>query len=100
MPRGERKSWQFQPRCSCLFNSLYDGRMQRWHRLLPLGFAATICLFAQGGTSIDNEQARVVIVTDQPHSKGPLHDHKLNRVMIYLQAGRQEITPEGGKRPP
>jgi len=85
-------------RCFCLFNSLYDGRMQRWHRLPTLGFAATIFVFAQGGTGIDNDQARVVIVTDQPHSTGPLHDHKLNRVMIYRQAGRQEITPEGGKK--
>src|ERR1035438_2787227 len=56
-------------------NSLYDGRMQRWHRLLTVGFAATVCLFAQGGTGIDNEQARGVIVTDQPHSKGGRHEH-------------------------
>ena len=46
---------------------------------------------------IDNDQARVVAAYDQPHRKGQLHEHKLNRVMIYLQAGRQEITPEGGK---
>jgi uncharacterized RmlC-like cupin family protein len=46
---------------------------------------------------IDNDQARVVTGHDQPHKKGRLHEHKLNRVTIYLQAGRQEITPEGGK---
>src|ERR1039457_51834 len=46
---------------------------------------------------IDNDQARVVTVVDQPHSKGQPHEHKLNRVMIYLNSGRQEITPEGGK---
>jgi hypothetical protein len=33
----------------------------------------------------------VVVVTDQPHPKSSLHDHKLNRVMIYFEAGRQEI---------
>ena len=46
---------------------------------------------------IDNDQVRVVKVTDQPHVKGKLHEHKINRVMIYLTSGRQEITPEGGK---
>ena len=46
---------------------------------------------------IDNDQARLVAARDQPHHKGPLHEHKLNRVMIYLDAGRQQITPQGGK---
>jgi quercetin dioxygenase-like cupin family protein len=46
---------------------------------------------------IDNDQARVVKVVDQPHAKAQPHEHKLNRVMIYLSSGRQEITPEGGK---
>lgn len=52
---------------------------------------------AQTPPPIDNDQARVVIAHDQPHKKGQLHEHKLNRVMIYLQAGRQTVTPEGGK---
>ena len=47
---------------------------------------------------IDNDQARVVVAQDQPHQKGQLHQHKVNCVMIYLQAGRQEVTPEGGKK--
>jgi quercetin dioxygenase-like cupin family protein len=46
---------------------------------------------------IDNDQVRVVKVTDKPHAKGSPHEHKLNRVMIYLQAGRQDVTPQGGK---
>jgi len=46
---------------------------------------------------IDNDQARVVKVVDQPHAKGQPHEHKLNRVMIYLSPGRQEITLRGGK---
>jgi uncharacterized RmlC-like cupin family protein len=39
----------------------------------------------------------VVVAHDQPHKKGAAHEHKLDRVMIYLHAGRQEITPQGGK---
>ena len=36
-------------------------------------------------------------VVAQPHAKGQPHEHKVNRVMIYLTPGRQEITPQGGK---
>jgi len=64
--------------------------------MLVVCFAAA--LFAQNQTSIENDQVRVVMVTDQPHSKSSLHEHKLNRVMIYLQPGRQEITPQNGKK--
>jgi len=47
---------------------------------------------------IDNDQVKVIRALDQPHKKGALHEHKLNRVMIYLQAGRQDITPQDGKK--
>ena len=46
---------------------------------------------------IDNDQVRVLKVVAQPHAKGQPHEHKINRVMIYLTPGRQEITPQGGK---
>jgi len=55
-------------------------------------------LVAQNSPVLDNAQVRVLVVTDQPHAKGRPHEHKLNRVMIYLQPGRQEITPEGGRK--
>ena len=45
---------------------------------------------------IDNDQAHVIVAHDQPHKKGALHEHKFDRVMIYLQAGRQQIAPQGG----
>ena len=63
---------------------------------LLLALAAGLC--AQDRQApIDNDQARVLKVVAQPHAKGQLHEHKVNRVMIYLTAGRQEITPQGGK---
>jgi uncharacterized RmlC-like cupin family protein len=71
--------------------------MQRWHRLLAIGFSATACLLAQGA-GIDNEQAHVIVAHDQPHAKGKLHEHKLDRVMIYLQAGKQEFVSQDGKK--
>jgi len=55
-------------------------------------------LSAQGPqVLIENDQARVVKAVSQPHAKGQPHEHKVNRVMIYLTPGRQEITPQGGK---
>jgi quercetin dioxygenase-like cupin family protein len=54
-------------------------------------------LLAQTPQAIDNDQVKVVTALDQPHKKGQPHEHATNRVMIYLNAGRQEITPVGGK---
>jgi len=66
--------------------------------LPPLLLAMAAGLSAQGPqVPIENDQARVVKVVDQPHHKGQPHEHKMNRVMIYLTPGRQEITPQGGK---
>jgi quercetin dioxygenase-like cupin family protein len=65
--------------------------------LSTIFLAMATALSGQPQVPIDNDQARVVKVVDQPHSKGQPHEHKLNRVMIYLTPGRQEITPQGGK---
>ena len=63
-----------------------------------LALAIGLGLLAQTAPpAIDNDQAKVVRAVDQPHKKGALHEHKLNRVMIYLDAGRQIITPQGGQ---
>ena len=56
-----------------------------------------IPLLAQGNKPIlDNDQVRVLVVTDQPHVKTPLHEHKVNRVMVYLNAGKKDTRR--GKR--
>ncbi|HEY1336045.1 MAG TPA: hypothetical protein VGF59_00980 [Bryobacteraceae bacterium] len=60
-------------------------------------FAPAILLTAQTTTMLENDQVRVVKAVDQPHKKTAPHEHKLNRVLVYLTAGRQEITPQGGK---
>ena len=67
-------------------------------RLLPLILVAGIPLLAQGHNPVlDNDQVRVLVVTDPPHVKTPLHQHKVNRVMVYLNAGKQEMT-RGSKK--
>ena len=49
-------------------------------------------------TNIDNSQVKVLSVTVEPHQRTPLHQHAVNRVMIYLQAGRQNIDYQDGKK--
>jgi predicted metal-dependent enzyme (double-stranded beta helix superfamily) len=61
--------------------------------------ASGAVLLAQSKTVVDNDQVRVLLVTQQPHQKTRLHDHKVNRVMIYLQPGKQEFEyPETKKK--
>ena len=51
---------------------------------------------ADSRTLLENDKVRVVQAVDQPHSPSAPHQHKFNRVMIYLQPGGQRITPQGG----
>ena len=46
---------------------------------------------------VDNDQVRVLKVSDLPHHKGQLHEHLMNRVMIYLNAGHMVLQYENGK---
>ena len=52
---------------------------------------------ADDRVKIDNEQARVLAVTSAPGAKSELHEHKMNRVMIYLDAGQMTLTDTAGK---
>jgi hypothetical protein len=52
---------------------------------------------ADDRVKIDNEQARVLVVTSAPGVKSELHEHKMNRVMIYLDAGKMTLTDTAGK---
>lgn len=36
---------------------------------------------------------------EKPHVKGKFHEHKVNRVMIYLQAGQQRFEYQDGRKP-
>jgi uncharacterized RmlC-like cupin family protein len=54
-------------------------------------------LAAQTRPAIENDQVRVLVVTDQPKHKSAMHEHKVNRVMIYLDPGTDRITYEDGR---
>ena len=69
----------------------------------------TLCLFgfvfmtalapfaADNPAKIDNDQARILVVRSAPDVKSSLHKHDMNRVMIYLDAGKMTLTDPNGK---
>src|SRR4051812_30103495 len=46
---------------------------------------------------LENEFVKVVDVTVQPYEKTRMHDHSINRVMVYLDAGRQHFEWQKGQ---
>jgi quercetin dioxygenase-like cupin family protein len=68
-------------------------------RLLIGSIAAAAAVSAQtSNVPIDNTQVKVLLVDVQPHVKTKLHEHTVNRVMVYLQAGKQDFNYQGGKK--
>jgi quercetin dioxygenase-like cupin family protein len=66
----------------------------------PILFAVFAYVTAWGQTpnnvKIDSPQARVLVVTEQPHYPSALHEHSMNRVMVYLGSGQMiRTTPDG-----
>ena len=51
------------------------------------------------GTLFENDQVKVRRALEIPHVKGKFHEHTLNRVMIYLQPGRQRFEYQDGRQP-
>ena len=75
--------------------------------LLPLLLPASFLpLFASDGlpvtpgtTFFDNDQVKVMRALEKSHVKGKAHEHKANRVMIYLQPGVQRFEYQDGRKP-
>jgi hypothetical protein len=47
----------------------------------------------------ENDQVKVFRALEKAHVKGGFHEHKPNRVMIYLQAGKQRFEYQDGRQP-
>jgi quercetin dioxygenase-like cupin family protein len=63
-----------------------------------LAVFAAVALWGQppSNVKIDSPQARVLVVTEQPHHPSALHEHPMNRVMVYLGSGQMlRTTPDG-----
>jgi quercetin dioxygenase-like cupin family protein len=63
-------------------------------------FCAVAALFAEETvkTPINSDDVRVLDVVVQPHEKTKMHEHKVNRVMIYRNAGAQDFVYGDGRK--
>jgi quercetin dioxygenase-like cupin family protein len=66
-----------------------------------LAFCATVFAIniAPSGAILENDYVKVVRALEKPHVKGKFHEHTRNRVMIYLQPGRQRFEYQDGRQP-
>jgi oxalate decarboxylase/phosphoglucose isomerase-like protein (cupin superfamily) len=47
----------------------------------------------------ENDQVKVARALERPHVKGGFHEHKPNRVMVYLQSGQQRFEYQDARKP-
>ena len=68
---------------------------------LVLFCATAMGLFAvePSATLLENGDVKVVRALEKAHVKGSFHDHKVNRVMVYLQDGSQRFEYQDGRQP-
>ncbi len=67
--------------------------------LLAFGYASALVLSAQESQTVtDNDQVKVLKVVVQPHQKTRMHQHVVNRVMIYLEPGHQDFNYQDRKK--
>ncbi len=64
---------------------------------LILGILLACASLAAADVKVDNEAVHVLKALQQPHQKTPLHEHLLNRVMIYLDAAQISVAYEDGR---
>jgi oxalate decarboxylase/phosphoglucose isomerase-like protein (cupin superfamily) len=50
-------------------------------------------------TLFENGDVKVSRALEKPHVKGSFHEHKVNRVVVYLQAGSQRFEYQDGRKP-
>ena len=66
-------------------------------RVFPFFAMIVLPLAAQRTVPFDNPQVRVIVVTDTSTAKGRMHEHPMNRVMIYLDRGHQRLEYADGR---
>ena len=60
-----------------------------------------MCAFAlePSAALFENDSVKVTRALEKAHVKGSFHEHKLNRVMVYLESGRQRFEYQDGRQP-
>jgi uncharacterized RmlC-like cupin family protein len=66
--------------------------------LFGIGLATATIAVEPSATLFENDQVKVVRALEKVHVKGSFHEHKMNRVMVYLQAGKQRFEYKDGRK--
>jgi len=68
--------------------------------VIAAGLAASVLAFAVQPSAMlfENDQVKVIRALERPHVKGSFHEHKVNRVMIYLEGGKQRFEYKDGRK--
>lgn len=65
---------------------------------LALCFAGLTALAAEPGAQFfENDQVKVFRALERAHVKAKFHEHKINRVMVYIQDGKQHFDFQDGR---
>jgi quercetin dioxygenase-like cupin family protein len=71
-----------------------------WHpALLLLGAVVAAIPTAPSAPLFDNDEVKVVRAFEKYQAVGKFHKHDVNRVMVYLQPGRQRFEYQDGRPP-
>jgi quercetin dioxygenase-like cupin family protein len=66
-------------------------------RYLPCTLAIAVCALGASTIAIENDQVKVIKAYEEPFVQTPLHQHTSNRVIIFEQAGSQDIVESKAK---
>jgi len=76
------------------------GGMTRAKLTAALCCAAVCALAVEPSAALfENNDVKVSRALEKAHVKGSFHEHKMNRVMVYLQPGRQRFEYQDGRQP-
>ena len=67
--------------------------------LLLLGAALASIPTAPSAVLLENNEVKVARALEKNQVVGKFHQHDMNRVMIYLQSGRQRFSYQDGRKP-
>jgi uncharacterized RmlC-like cupin family protein len=74
-------------------------KMKLYAAVLICGGCVAAATVQPSGALFENDQVKVVRALEKAHVKGKFHEHKMNRVMVYLQSGRQRFEYQDGRQP-
>ena len=67
--------------------------------LAVFGSALAAMAVEPSAALFENDQVKVTRALEKAHVKGGFHEHKMNRVMVYLQSGRQRFEYQDSRKP-